>query len=297
MRDIPEEVNIGWLKVKLREQKEVTEEWLLCGDRVMSLLANDKKPVLLLIDEFPIMMWSILKRSHEEAEQLLRWFRTVRIAPGTKTRFVIGGSINLISTLDLHGLVDTVNDLKIIRMKSFDENTAKRFVERIFASKQMNLKPAVRKTILECVGTPIPYLLAVLLTAIFNRQRGKDRPVSVHDVKIAFEEDLLGGATSAVFRHYRSRIGDYYPDEEGRAAKSILGILSRAEQAVKKGTLYQTYLTICGLTHSENSLESFSQLMCKLENDFYIRVRDETCEFYSRVLKLWWRAKYGFQGE
>ena len=35
----------------------------------------------------------------------------------------------------------------------------------------------------------------------------------------------------------------------------------------------------------------------ELENDFYIAERYKRFDFLSRVLKLWWKSHYGFQGE
>jgi hypothetical protein len=209
LRNLPESIDMGGIKVILRDNTDVRQQWISYGERVMSILAKDKLHLLLLIDEFAIMIDNIAQRSSEEAERFLRWFRAVRTAPETKARFVFGGSINLIATLDAMGLVDTVNDLSIVRLEPFDTKTAKRFVETIFTSRRVKLMPKVRDTILELVGAPIPYLLSVLLTAIFDRQRATRKKVSVEMVNAAFQDDLLGGATAAVFRHYRSRIDQY----------------------------------------------------------------------------------------
>jgi hypothetical protein len=297
LRNLPSSIDVGGLKVELREKTDVPQQWISYGERVMALLAKDGPPLLLLIDEFAVMLGYIAQRNREEVEQLLRWFRAARTAPDTKTRFVIGGSINLISTLDSLGLVDTVNDLSIERLKPFDPETAKHFVEAIFTSRQVELVLEVRDTILELVGAPIPYLLAVLLTAVFDRQRATHAPVSTEMLKAAFEEDLLGGATSVVFQHYRSRIDQYYPGQEGRAAKAILGILSRSDSPVRRDTLYQIFLKTCNLPPNPQTDEEFKQLMDKLDNDFYIVTQDGTYAFFSRVLQLWWKTHYGFQGE
>jgi hypothetical protein len=294
--NLPASIDVGGLKIELREQTAVAENWLSYGERVMNLLAQDGPPLLLLIDEFAIMASSIESRSREEVAQFLRWFRAARIDPETQTRFVIGSSINLISTLDSMGLVDTVNDLWVENLKPFPRPTAERFVESIFRSQEEPLSPEVRDVILDQVGTPIPYLLAVLLTAIFDRQRINDGPVTVEMVHAAFEDDLLGGATAAVFHHYRSRLDEYYTDAETRAAKSILGALSRAGGPMQRSTLYQLFLKTNNLEPSDERSEEFLQLMTKLENDFYVRIGEDGFDFYSRVLKLWWKARYGFQG-
>jgi hypothetical protein len=297
LRNLPSNIDIGGIKVELRENTDVSKEWISYGERVISLLSKDGPPLLLIIDEFAIMTDFIARRSREEVAQFLRWFRAARTAPDTQTRFVIGGSINLIPTLNSMELVDTVNDLYIERLKPWDDATAKEFVETIFISRQLQLEAEVRDTILDAVGTPIPYLISVLLTSILDRQRATNSQVTKEMVKSAFEEDLLGGATSAVFEHYRSRIDRYYPGPEGQAAKAILGVLSRSHTPVQRNTLYQIFLQTTNESPTTQTEEKFKQLMDKLDNDFYITSQDNTCAFFSRVLQLWWKTHYGFQEE
>jgi hypothetical protein len=269
------------------------------GERIMSFLATEKPSLLLILDEFAVLIDNIYRKNPEEAKQLLRWFRSARLAPETHTRFVVGGSIHLIPMLDSIKLVDTVNDLFIQKIKPFSVETAKLYLKAIFDSKQMMLTDDVRDTILDLVGEPIPYLLAVLVDAIFNSLRATRTELELNPglVKTVFVEDLLGGAASATFGHYRSRIDKYYPDWEGPAAKAILGFLSRVETGVERQTLYQVCLKSSNMLHSDLSEEKFLNLMNNLDNDFYISCKEGRYSFFSRVLKLWWKTKYGFQSE
>ena len=100
-----------------------------------------------------------------------------------------------------------------------------------------------------------------------------------------------------VFQHYRSRIDQYYRGVEGQAAKAILGMLSRTDEALSRDSLYVRFLKITGFTAGEEDHEKFIRLMKKLDNDFYVVSKDHDYDFFSRVLKLWWRTHYGFQRE
>lgn len=299
LRNLPSSIDLGKLKVVLRESTDVPQEWDKYGEKVMSLLAGDGPPLLLLIDEFAIMVNAIAQRNRDDVNKLLRWFRAARTAPDTQTRFVIGGSVNLRSTLDSLGLLDTVNDFWIERLKPFDSGTARQYIESVFSSRGVEPGAEVTDTILDQVGTPIPCLLAVMVTAIFDRQRATRSPVTAEMVKAAFDNDLLGGATSLTFQHYRSRIGEYYPGLEGKAAKAILGVLSKSEHPMRRATLYQIFLETGNLQPNQETKEDFVQLMHKLDNDFYIVTEDRshTFTFFSRALQLWWKTHYGFQGE
>lgn len=294
LRNIPSSIDFGGLKVEIREKTDVQKKWLGYGEQIKSLLSKESKPLLLIIDEFPIMINNIFNKDYEEAKQLLHWFRSVRTAPDTKARFLIGGSINLVSTLEYKGLVDTINDMSLINLPPFTEKTAEEYIEAIFLSYNVGLTEEVTQTILEVIGRPIPYLLAVLLSAIFSKTKVLKCKVTPKIVRKVFDDDLLGGSTSAVFQHYRSRIDQYYIDLESRAAKEILAILSRSDHPVKKDTLFQIYLKTGNLAPGTQSREDFMRLMNKLENDFYLTSRDNTYAFYSRVLKIWWKTHYGW---
>lgn len=296
-RNLPEDIDIGGFKVKVRENTDVPTHWLMYGERIMNFLAQEKPALLLILDEFAVMIDHISKRDKEEVEQLLRWFRSARTAPDTRTRFVIGGSIHLIPMLDSMGMVDTVNDLYIQKLKSFTLETARLYIKAIFDSQPMECSDKVRDKIIELVGEPIPYFLAVLLAEIFEHLRATGLKLEPAVVKTVFEEVLMGGSASATFYHYRSRIHDYYPGWEEQAAKSILGLLSRAETSIERQTLYHLFLKSTNMSHSTQSEEKFMRLMNKLDNDFYITSQEGKYSFYSRVLKLWWKNRYGFQGE
>ncbi len=76
-----------------------------------------------------------------------------------------------------------------------------------------------------------------------------------------------------------------------------MGILSRTAKPVQPDTLYQVYLQIGSLLDGHQQREDFSKLMDKLENDFYVVSEGRTYGFFSKVLRQWWEARYGFQGE
>jgi len=296
LQNLPASIELGGVKVELRDNTDISKNWQSYGERVMSLVAKEGPPLLLLIDEFAIMINNIAMEHEDEAQQLLRWFREVRIAPDTQTRFVIGGSINLVSTLDAHGWVDTVNDLAIVRLKPFDPTTARDFIEAILNSRNIKPTPEIVGTLIELVGAPIPYLLAVLLSSILERARATNSELSKEMIMQSFEEDLLGGDASAFFTQYRSRLDRYYPGSEARAAKAILATLSKAQGAIDQNRLYHVYLSTPSLAIGSETNEDFLQLMYKLENDFYVVGNNDGYEFFSRVIKLWWKSHYGFQG-
>lgn len=288
------EVDIGSVKVHLREHTDVAANWRTYGDQVMRLLTQNGARLLLLLDEFPIMVHHVGQRDPAELRQFMRWFRGVRVAPETKTRFLIGGSINMVPTLDALGLVDTVNDFAIEQLPPFDDETALAFVREAMATRDIVLPAEVQKRIVAIIGTPVPYLLSVLMSALLELHKDGGVPITAEMVDRVFETELLQRATP-FFLHYYSRLKDYYPENEERQAKAILNILSRSDASVASDTLYQAYLKVSNSPHTNDTAERFRRLMQKLENDFYVVGHESRYEFSNRTIGLWWKYNYGFQ--
>src|SRR5215204_4565564 len=90
------EVDLYIAKVKLRD--EIREDWQAKGKEIFQKVAETDSIVIFILDEFPMMLDTMLKSNRkEEAKSLLRWFRSLRLAPDLqdKIRFVIAGSIGI----------------------------------------------------------------------------------------------------------------------------------------------------------------------------------------------------------
>ena len=102
LKDYVEEVNAGELGVKIRAGlSEAT--WAAKGDELFKILAASDKPVVVFMDEVPILVNYLIKgddgkitgegKSH--ADQFMSWLRKNSIEHQGKVRIVISGSIGL----------------------------------------------------------------------------------------------------------------------------------------------------------------------------------------------------------
>jgi hypothetical protein len=82
-------------------------EWQTAAEKLYERLHN--RPLLILLDEFPVMLEKLVQKDRQEVEQLLAWLRRWRQSHGI-CRFVFTGSIGLQSLLERHGLGETMND-------------------------------------------------------------------------------------------------------------------------------------------------------------------------------------------
>ncbi len=117
-------------------------------------------------------------------------------------RFVIGGSINLQTTLDQFHLVSTVNDLAAIVVGPIRDDLAPGFVRLLFAGKGVEIGDAEVARILRLVGPPIPYFVQIMVDKISEEHLYYHKPLTL---------DL-----------YRSRVQGLSPGECGQDRLSAL---------------------------------------------------------------------------
>ncbi len=291
-----EEVSLGELKVRLRDEERVAARWLEFADQLFEKLPSLQPAPLLMLDEFPVFIEHMLHRDAEEGARFLHWFRRLRQHPADRrARFVLSGSTSLHHVLERHGLMATINDLRVLPMTPWTEVTARDFVEAIFRGRAVELDLAVRERILTETGVPIPFFLARVLSAVFQRAEGSGVPITADLVTRAIQEDILSGPTDAAFGDLRQRLVRYYGDRGARVAKHLLTMLARAPGAVERSLLYHEYVRLEAAVPDEATKEQFLDLMSRLEHDFYIRRTGDSYEFWSRLLKSWWFSKYGFE--
>jgi uncharacterized protein len=100
MKDSIESLEFKDLGIKLREGL-TSGNWISKGDQLLSILAESEKPVLVLIDEVPILVNRLLKDDDgnistdgkKQADAFMSWLRNNSIRHQGKLRIVLSGSI------------------------------------------------------------------------------------------------------------------------------------------------------------------------------------------------------------
>ncbi|MEQ1751426.1 MAG: AAA family ATPase, partial [Prosthecobacter sp.] len=109
-----EELDLGEFKMKFREhEQDYREHWRQHGEALFAQLRALKRPVLIIVDELPDMLINLRQDDPKLLRDFLSWFRDKRCDPAPKrdsVRWLLGGSINLSSTLDGMALLDRIND-------------------------------------------------------------------------------------------------------------------------------------------------------------------------------------------
>ena len=127
VRDNVEELAVSELKVKLRAGMNAGN-WQQTGDRVFEALADSDKPVVLAIDELPILVNRLLKghdyritpERREAADRFLSWLRRNGQTHRGKVCLIVSGSIGLGPILRQAGLSAQANILTPLRLKAME---------------------------------------------------------------------------------------------------------------------------------------------------------------------------------
>ena len=128
-----EEVEV--IKVKLALRKSLQEDWQDKGKALIKLLREVEQRIILIVDELPLLLLKIAKKEGpEHAEEFLFWLRGLRYIPELhdRVRWVFGGSIGIEKVLQRVGAgTKTINDLYVLRIREFSDETAKEFVKAL----------------------------------------------------------------------------------------------------------------------------------------------------------------------
>lgn len=283
-------------KIELRKEKDLQEKWQEKAEELIQLLSRSNQKLLFIVDEIPDMINRILKKDKENLETFLHWFRTVRTDPNnTNIRWLLGGSVNLRSSLSQIGLLNLINDLNIEILPPFTDIEVEKFIKVILNSKSVNFDPGIISRIKELLGNPIPFFLQLMCQELYRywRRSGK-KTISVENVEHVYETSIMGEQARDKLQHFKDRIYRYYKKHEQDAVFEILEKLSNSEHGISGENILTLYKSIKEKTsindEKQNRNREFTELVQQLKNDFYIEQNKEGQLYFSnRLLKEWWR--------
>lgn len=295
-------MELAGFKIALREQNaRGRDEWKTLGDQeFFEQVRRSKVKLLFIVDEFPDLILN-MKRNHPElVRPFLGWFRGHCINPRPKhdkVRWLLGGSVNLSSTLDAMGAIDLINALHDERLPVLSPSQVQEFVRRMLSDRRVEMDPAIPSEVAHRLGRPVPLFLQMITQDLYRIWRRERRTLTLDDVNAAFGELIVSSAARDKLQHYYSRIHQYYDEPKRSAAYGLLAKLSRSPVGLPRTMLKQEFDQVLqsqgdpSPDHDRKRL--FNQLLRDLENDFYVaEASEDEYDFASGLLKDWWRKYY-----
>ena len=304
LRGVSERVDslgVSELRVKFRAGMDAGS-WRWKGDDVFAALANSDRPVVLAMDELPILVNRLLHASEtgvsrtysSAADEFLSWLRKNGQAHPGRVCLIVSGSVSLQPILSAAGLSAKANILVPLEVKAWDEDTAVDCLGELASGRHLTVGEPLRREMCRLLRCQIPHHVQQFFDCLDEHLlRVRRQEATMDDVKRAWEA-LLGVRGQVDLDHYEGRLKLVLGPQGHRASLDMLteaatndGWLRR--QAIRRYALY--------FQHPESSQDpdvlSMPNLFSVLEHDGYLESQGDEYRFVSGVLEAWWRARYG----
>ena len=293
------ELGVSELRVKLRAGVDAGR-WRTQGDALLASLAKCEKPVVLAIDELPILVNRLLKGHdyritpgrRQDTDGFLSWLRKNAQAHPDRLRLVVSGSVGLEPILEQAELSAHANIFAPFELRPWNEETAVACLGELAESYDLQIPASVRLEMFRRLRCGIPHHVQQFFDKLHEHLRREGRrEASLDDVKRVYTEDMLGVRGQVHLEHYQSRLRTVLGDDGYVVALELL-----TEAAVSDGELadasirrYEAYRSVL---HDESAAR-IKDVLHVLEHDGYLARQDDGYRFVSGLVEDWWRARNG----
>ena len=277
--------------------------WRRKGDEVFAALAGNGRPVVLALDELPILVNRLLKgddygitpERRRAADEFLGWLRMNGQTHRGRVRMILSGSVSLEPILQQAGLSAHANIFSPFDLKPWDRETAMACLGALGGTYGLDLPHAVRQDMCRRLRCQIPHHVQRFFDLLHeDLRRAGRRTASLEDVERVYDHEMLGIRGQMDLQHYEGRLRMVLGDEGYRAALEML-----TEAAVNDGRLRDDAID----RHRESLAAEagagalpVEDLLHVLEHDGYLARQGDGYRFVSGLLEDWWRVRYGRSG-
>ena len=253
----------------------------------------DDRIILMLWDEFPLMLHNIQRREGpDSAMQLLDRLRALRLRHADRLRFLFTGSIGLhlvLRSLRKAGNAnDPVNDMLSLTVPPMaDEDTSALAAALLQDTRAVRAEiPCLASRIAKEVGG-FPYYVHHVVDQLDQLRH----PPTTEDVSSAVDHLVYDSADPAHFNYYVNRFSSYYAADEESLALLVLDTMAAQASPVPIPEL----LNLC--KHRDPSLadERLREVLTVLSQDHYIELKKSASgaayDFRWHLVKRWWKEK------
>ena len=293
-----EELAVTEVKVKLRAGID-RGNWKERGDAVFRALAEHEKPVVLAIDEVPILVNRLLKGHdyritpdrRQEADAFLSWLRKVGQAHRA-IRLIVSGSVSLEPILRQAGLSAHANIFSPFELEPWSDKTAADCLDALGLNYDLHLSPDVRQQMCRKLRCCIPQHVQQFFDYLHeDLRKARSSVATPEDVERVYDTYMLGIRGTIDLDHYRSRLEMVLGRDGCRVAIELL-----TEAATNGGVL--TDQAIGRYDEYFRSLDEFPEIpvtdvLPVLMHDGYLGRAPEGYRFVSGLIEDWWRARFG----
>ncbi len=292
-------LDIHEVRVKLRAGVDAGD-WRQKGDEVCAALATTEQPVVLAIDELPILVNRMLKDAdyritadgRGNVDAFLSWLRRTGQDHRSRLCLIVSGSVGLEPILRQAGLSAHANIFSPLQLKPWAEQTALDCLAALAENCGLELPLPVRQDMCRRLRCLVPHHVQRFFDSLDEDLRLAGRRSAVmDDVERVYRNEMLGVRGQADLDHYESRLKLVLGPEGYRDALDLL-----TEAAVHDGVLRaEAIARYAGFFRARAPADPvpIDDVFRVLEHDGYLARRGDGYCFVSGLLEDWWRTRHG----
>ena len=253
-------------------------------------IANDQV-VLLLWDEFPLMLYNLQRREGSDLTiQLLDFLRSLRVTHASRLRFLFTGSIGLHLVLrslrEAGNTNDPVNDMLSLTVPPIARHDAQKLSSDLL--EEIRPPPAEISEMAAKITAEVggfPYYIHHVVDQLYQMQHAP----SLNDVATAIDSILYSPHDPANLRYYETRLSSFYSQVEQTRALMVLDTLAGTSSAISVPEL----LNLCRHRSPFEESQQIRETLTTLVEDHYIEPKRTSTElaydFRWPLVKKWWK--------
>lgn len=275
--------------------------WQDKGNRMIEVIAGSKKPAIIFMDEFPLVVNRILKGSDykmtperlKETDAFLSWVRSITIQYKQRIRIVLTGSIGLEPILHQARLSSAINTFTPFEVGPWDKETASGCLAALANNYDVLFENGSKEKMIELLGSCIPHHVQMFFHHIYTdcKKRGGMK-CTTEDVERVYNSLMLSIRGHAELRTYEERLEMVLSGEMLPLALELL------TEAAVVGKLTAEAAMVLSRDFFPNDLkpgEALREIIDILEHDGYLVKKKEGHVFISKLVRDWWKSRFGFQ--
>ena len=285
------------VQVKLRAGIDAGN-WRDKGNEVFAALAENDRPVVLAIDELPILVNRLLKGNdycitperRQAVDEFLSWLRRNGQDHRGRVCLILSGSVSLEPILQQAGLNAHANIFSPFDLKPWNAETASACLAALAETYGIDLSLTVRQEMGRRLRCQIPHHVQQFFDYLHeDLRRVARREASLEDVDRVYTTEMLGVRGQMDLEHYESRLKMVLGDKSYPVALDILTEAAVSAGLLHSGAIDQYYKYF----QAEADPVSIKDILSVLEHDGYLARQGANYRFVSGLLEDWWRARHG----
>jgi hypothetical protein len=268
------------------------------GDELFRILSKSEKPVLLMIDEIPLMVNRMLRAGDEgitkenitNVDRFMSWLRKNSIEHQGKIRIMLSGSIGLEPVLHQAGLSAVINNYQPYDLKPWNFETAAGCLRALANNYDIVFEDEAELVMVEKLGCCIPHHVQIFFSSVYTMcMHRKNMRFRADEVSDLYEREMLGLRGHAELTHYEERLSLYFSKERLPLVKAIL-----TETAVSDILTKPVLLVLRDEYTSQDECpdDALAEMLRILQHDGYLARKKEGYVYESGLLRDWWKKAH-----